>query len=207
MPRIASRVVDGTRRTTLESPLGSLTLLATDGSLVAVLWDQDLEHPDVRRAVAARDDGRDEPLLAEACRQLRRYFEGRLVRFDLPLELRGTPFQVRAWRALLEVGHGETVSYREQALRLGGARLARPVGGANARNPLSIVVPCHRVVGSDGSLTGYGGGLERKRALLDLERRVARADLPGRGRRAAPERARPTRQHGALPEKREASSA
>ena len=110
--------------------------------------------------------------------QLEAYFAGELRDFDLPLDLHGTPLQKAVWRALLEIPYGETVSYGEQAARIDPAlfdadvepwQRARVVGSANGRNPVAIVVPCHRVIGADGSLTGYGGGLERKRALLDLE--------------------------------------
>ena len=117
--------------------------------------------------------------MPEAAEQLDAYFAGELRNFDLPLDLRGTPLQLAVWRALLEIPYGETASYGEQAARIDPDlfdpdvepwQRARVVGAANGRNPISIVVPCHRVIGADGSLTGYGGGLDRKRALLDLER-------------------------------------
>ena len=114
-------------------------------------------------------------VLAEAVRQLRAYFAGRLRRFDLPLDLRGTPFQLRVWRALLEVPYGETRSYRQIAAAIGEPKAVRAVGAANGANPIAIVVPCHRVVGADGSLTGYGGGLTLKRKLLALEADTAAA--------------------------------
>ena len=104
-----------------------------------------------------------------AASELDNYFAGRLSHFDLPLDLRGTPFQRQVWRLLLSIPYGETVSYGDLAHSLGQDNAARAVGGAVGRNPISIVIPCHRVIGSDGSLTGYGGGLPRKRALLDLE--------------------------------------
>jgi methylated-DNA-[protein]-cysteine S-methyltransferase len=121
------------------------------------------------------------PAVAE---QLDAYFAGEMRGFDLPLDLCGTPLQVAVWRALLEIPYGETASYGEQAARIdphlfdAGVepwQRARVVGAANGRNPISIVVPCHRVIGADGSLTGYGGGLDRKRTLLDLERRTVGA--------------------------------
>ena len=124
------------------------------------------------------------PAVAE---QLDAYFAGERRDFDLPLDLRGTPLQVAVWRALLEIPYGETASYGEQAARIDPDlfdadvepwQRARVVGAANGRNPISIVVPCHRVIGADGSLTGYGGGLDRKRALLDLERRAAGGGEP-----------------------------
>ena len=108
-------------------------------------------------------------LLDEAAWQLGEYFAGARMAFDLPLDLQGTPFQRQAWLALAESPYGETVSYAEQAVRLGRPSAVRAVGAANGRNPVPIVLPCHRVVGSDGSLTGFGGGLDVKRALLDHE--------------------------------------
>lgn len=112
---------------------------------------------------------RDDDAFAVARTQLAEYFDGSRREFDLPLALEGTPFQREVWEALREIPYGETVSYGELALRLGKPDAVRAVGLANGRNPISIVVPCHRVIGADGSLTGYGGGLERKRELLDLE--------------------------------------
>ena len=115
----------------------------------------------------------DHPLLREARRQLELYFAGALRRFDLPLRLDGTPFQRRVWDALLEIPYGETRSYADIARHLAPPGVARAVGQANAANPIAIIVPCHRVVAADGSLGGYGGGLHRKRFLLDLEERAA----------------------------------
>jgi methylated-DNA-[protein]-cysteine S-methyltransferase len=112
----------------------------------------------------------DRSFLGEPIRQLELYFQGRLKQFSLKLAPRGTPFQLAVLRALQEVPYGETVSYGELALRIGRPNASRAVGAANARNPLPIVIPCHRVIGSDGSLVGFGGGLEAKRKLLDLER-------------------------------------
>jgi methylated-DNA-[protein]-cysteine S-methyltransferase len=108
-------------------------------------------------------------VLAAAARQLEEYFAGERTAFELPLDLEGTRFQRAAWLALAEIPYGETVSYGEQARRLGRPHAVRAVGAANGRNPVPIVLPCHRVVGSDGSLTGFGGGLDVKRALLDHE--------------------------------------
>ena len=113
----------------------------------------------------------DTPLLTEAVRQLSSYFDGMLTDFDLPLHMTGTPFQLRCWQALRTIPYGETISYGEQARRIGSPRATRAVGGANHRNHISIVVPCHRVIGADGSLTGYGGGLGMKRWLLEHEQK------------------------------------
>jgi methylated-DNA-[protein]-cysteine S-methyltransferase len=119
-------------------------------------------------------------VLDEAACQLAGYFDGRRRAFDLPLALAGTAFQRQVWHALLGIGYGETVCYGQLAARVGRPAAARAAGLANARNPVSIIVPCHRVVGADGSLTGYGGGLDSKRRLLALERRVSRRPCPGR---------------------------
>jgi methylated-DNA-[protein]-cysteine S-methyltransferase len=119
----------------------------------------------------------DEPF-ADVRRQLCEYFDGERDAFDLPLEMSGTPFQRRVWQALQQIPYGETTTYGELARRMGRPAASRAVGLANGRNPIAVIVPCHRVIGSDGSLTGYGGGLERKRLLLDLE--------AGRGAPATP---------------------
>jgi methylated-DNA-[protein]-cysteine S-methyltransferase len=143
----------------VDSPIGPLGLVASDTGLRAV-------HFDGRRV---RPEG-SSPVLAEAERQLTSYFDGELELFDLPLELDGTQFQRRCWLALATIPYGQTVSYGEQARRLGlGPDAARAVGAANGRNPLPIVLPCHRVIGADGSLTGFGGGLPTKRFLLEHE--------------------------------------
>jgi methylated-DNA-[protein]-cysteine S-methyltransferase len=146
-------------QTVVDSPIGPLGLIASDTALEGVLFD----------GRKLRSDGRS-PVLDEAARQLDAYFEGELVRFDLPLALNGTDFQRRCWLALATIPYGQTVSYGEQALRLGlRSDRARAVGAANGANPLPIVLPCHRVIGADGSLTGFGGGLHVKRFLLEHE--------------------------------------
>lgn len=154
---------------TYDSPVGRLTLIASEIGLRAVLWDGDAP---ARPRLATLP--RVAPVLEEACRQLDDYFAGRRTSFDLPLDLQGTPFQQDAWRALAEIPFGETRTYAQQAGRLGRPSASRAVGAANGRNPLSIVLPCHRVVGSDGSLTGFAGGLETKRWLLEHEQAVVR---------------------------------
>jgi methylated-DNA-[protein]-cysteine S-methyltransferase len=111
------------------------------------------------------------PLFVEAARQLTAYFAGRLIDFEVPVRLHGTPFQRRVWAALVDIPYGDTISYGELAARIGQPTAARAVGLANGRNPVAVIVPCHRVVGSTGSLVGYGGGLDRKRYLLRLEQR------------------------------------
>lgn len=151
--------------TEMESPIGPLTLVAEGGVLVAI------EMRPMARARAStgaeRSDG--EPTLAEARRQLAAYFAGQRRAFSLPLAPQGSPFQLRVWKALQRIPYGETTSYGEIAAAIGAPGSARAVGAANGANPLPIVVPCHRVIGADGSLTGYGGGIQRKKALLALE--------------------------------------
>ena len=159
--------------TLLGTPVGEL-LLATDGvALTAVYFERHRggvdERPTAALVAGARND--DQPVLVAARTQLGEYFARERRAFDLPVAPAGTVFQRRVWAALLDIGYGETASYGDIARRLGqppGA--SRAVGLANGANPISIIVPCHRVIGSDGSLTGYGGGLDRKRYLLDLER-------------------------------------
>jgi methylated-DNA-[protein]-cysteine S-methyltransferase len=161
-------------RTRIETPVGDLVLLASDVGLRAVLWG---DEPLRRVGGAVTDESVvDDPthrVLADAVAQLEEYFAGSRRQFDLPLDVRGTGFQHAAWRALLTIPFGDTASYGEQARRMGDVRKARAVGAANGRNPISIVVPCHRVVGADGSLTGFAGGMDAKAWLLDHERRVA----------------------------------
>jgi methylated-DNA-[protein]-cysteine S-methyltransferase len=147
------------------SPIGEL-LLAGDGDVLSLL-----HMPPHRHAPAIGPDWRREDEAHAVARgQLREYFDGTRTEFDLALSPQGTPWQHRVWAALREVPYGETRSYGEIAAAIGAAGAARAVGHANGRNPISIVVPCHRVVGADGRLTGYGGGLERKEALLAYER-------------------------------------
>ena len=152
--------------TETDSPVGSLRLVERGGSLTAIEFEPHRDGDGRPRGV--RQD--DHPVLVEAARQLAAYFAGDLTDFDLPLAPEGTDFQRTVWRALCDIPYGGTLSYGELAARIGRPRAARAVGLANGRNPISIVVPCHRVVGSAGQLTGYGGGIERKRHLLDFER-------------------------------------
>jgi methylated-DNA-[protein]-cysteine S-methyltransferase len=151
------------------SPIGEILLVAQQDALVG-LYMETFAHGPTDRTAWIRDDAR----LAAVRAQLDEYFAGKRTSFDLPLRLEGTPFQQRVWDALCAIPFGETVSYGELAARIGAPGSARAVGHSNARNPVSIVVPCHRVIGADGSLTGYGGGEPRKRWLLEWERGVAR---------------------------------
>jgi methylated-DNA-[protein]-cysteine S-methyltransferase len=154
--------------TLIDSPVGPLTLLAADGTLAGLYMDRQRYRPP-QEAFGDRDD---RPFAA-AAEQLEDYFAGRRTEFDLPLALTGTPFQRRVWDLLRTIPYGRTASYGELAERLGRPTAARAVGLANGRNPVGIIVPCHRVVGARGDLTGYGGGLDRKRHLLAFERSVS----------------------------------
>jgi methylated-DNA-[protein]-cysteine S-methyltransferase len=145
-----------------ESPVGPLTLISDGAALTHCTFENPrypFEH------APRREDG----VIAAARRQLDAYFAGKLRAFDLPLSPRGTAFQQRVWAALLRIPYGVTRSYGQQAAAIGSPTAVRAVGLANGRNPIAIIVPCHRVIGADGGLTGYGGGIARKRLLLDLE--------------------------------------
>lgn len=158
--------------TVLDSPIGPLTVVGDGGAIVGLFMDGGRHLPDPDWFGARDDAGFD-----EAARQLDEYFAGRRTDFDLPLRPSGTPFQRQVWAALREIPYAWTISYGELARRIGQPHASRAVGLANGRNPISVIVPCHRVIGANGALTGYGGGLERKRHLLALEERTAGATL------------------------------
>ena len=158
----------------LTTPFGEMLLAADAHGLTNLcLPGETLDRTDLVRVHPA-----DHPLLAEAARQVQAYLAGRLQTFDLPLALHGTPFRLRVWAELQTIPYGRTLNYGELAARLGSRAKARAVGGAAHANPVAIIVPCHRLIGANGSLTGFGGGLALKQALLDLER-----DHPGPERR------------------------
>jgi methylated-DNA-[protein]-cysteine S-methyltransferase len=146
---------------TLPTPVGVLSLEADETGLTAIHFPG--------RSAYKPESSNTSDLLAEAARELQAYFEGRLTAFSVPLNWRGTPFQETVWRALMDIPYGETVSYGDIARAIGRPKSARPVGGAVGRNPLPIIVPCHRVIGSDQSLTGFTGGIDIKVALLKQE--------------------------------------
>ncbi len=154
--------------TTVESPVGTLTVVASNDGLRAILWPDD-DPKRVRLADAVDDPTH--PVIAMTVAQLAEYFAGERSEFDVPLDAVGTEFQRSAWDALRTIPYGTTVSYGEQAERMGDRRKARAVGAANGRNPISIVVPCHRVVGANGALTGFAGGTDTKAWLLAHEHR------------------------------------
>ena len=161
----------------IDSMLGPLTIVAEDGQIRCLYMDLQRHRPDDRELGEPDQGGRDVEPFKAAADQLDAYFAGERTTFDLPLAARGSDFQQRVWAALLGIPYGATESYGDLAQRIGSPGAARAVGLANGKNPIGIVIPCHRVVGSDGSLTGYGGGLDRKRQLLDLERAVSGAAL------------------------------
>ena len=161
--------------TTLNSPVGKLTLIATDLGLRAVKWPN--EREDRLSMPPEMISTKDHPVLQDAILQLEEYFAKRRTSFDLPLDLRGTEFQQLAWRALASIPYGETTSYGVQASRIGRPRAVRAIGAANGRNPISIILPCHRVVGANGSLTGFAGGIETKQELLAFEKKSAADSL------------------------------
>jgi methylated-DNA-[protein]-cysteine S-methyltransferase len=162
---------------TMATPVGELLLSATDDGLTRVHFAS--RHLEGADTVRRRSDGSNAAcaVLDEARAQLKAYFAGDLLRFTLPLAPEGTEFQRRVWTLLSEIPYGATTTYGELAKRIGDPKSVRAVGAANGRNPLAIVVPCHRVIGSDGSLVGFGGGLDRKKWLLDHERSVAACAL------------------------------
>jgi methylated-DNA-[protein]-cysteine S-methyltransferase len=153
-----------TTHTTIDSPLGELILVAEDETLSGVYFPGHWTRPD-----PATFGERSERRLEQVERQLAEYFAGERTGFELPTRVAGSEFQRQVWALLREIPYGRTTTYGEIARELGGRALARKVGNAVGHNPLSVIVPCHRVVGSDGRLTGYAGGLERKRFLLELE--------------------------------------
>ncbi|NLJ80242.1 MAG: methylated-DNA--[protein]-cysteine S-methyltransferase [Firmicutes bacterium] len=144
-----------------QSPIGNLLLREEDGVLTLAAFNEE----------GYQLDSVPTPFLLEVAKQLKEYFAGARQEFDLDLKPKGTDFQKRVWEALLTVPYGETISYKQVAERIGKPRAYRAVGLANNRNPIAIIIPCHRVIGADGKLVGYGGGLETKRFLLDLEKR------------------------------------
>ncbi|MFV2171993.1 methylated-DNA--[protein]-cysteine S-methyltransferase [Actinomadura sp. LOL_016] len=160
-----------TTHTVLKSSVGPLTVVVTDGAVSGLYMEAQRHRPAQETFGFPVDDPSERPF-AQVEEQLAAYFAGDLTEFDVPLALNGTPFQKRVWAALQDIPYGETITYGELAREIGSPTGSRAVGLANGKNPVSVIVPCHRVVGSNGDLTGYGGGIERKRHLLDFERGV-----------------------------------
>ncbi|MEG0651735.1 MAG: methylated-DNA--[protein]-cysteine S-methyltransferase [Acinetobacter sp.] len=150
----------------MSSPVGILKLVAHEHALVAVLWEN--ENPKRVRLAELIED-QQHPILLETQKQLNEYFAGQRQNFDLPLDFEGTEFQQKVWQALLSIPFGETRSYKDIAEQIGNVKAVRAVGAANGKNPISIIAPCHRVVGANGKLVGFAGGLENKDILLKLE--------------------------------------
>jgi methylated-DNA-[protein]-cysteine S-methyltransferase len=157
--------------TVIDSPYGPLTLVADADDALCGLYMVGQRHRPAEETFGPRDDTL--PVFAETVEQLTAYFAGETRQFTVRLSLHGTPFQRRVWQQLTTIPYGETRTYGQLADVLGNSKASRAVGLANGRNPVGIIVPCHRVIGSDGSLTGYGGGLDRKQRLLDFERGTA----------------------------------
>ncbi|MBY6195697.1 methylated-DNA--[protein]-cysteine S-methyltransferase [Vibrio hangzhouensis] len=146
------------------SPLGDVTIQASDDGVLGLWFEQHTTLPEELGQLSP-----EHPILVRAQQQLAAYFAGKSRSFDLPLAAQGTAFQKQVWKALCEIPYGEVISYQELADRIGNPKAVRAVGAANGKNPISVVVPCHRVIGKSGKLTGYAGGVERKRQLLKLE--------------------------------------
>lgn len=163
------------RRREMDTPIGTLILVASEQGLTNILFDG--ETPGAAGLPVDLPSDATDPNLEAAEAQLREYFEGDRTEFDLTLDLRGTDFQREAWLALADVPYGTTTSYGAQAAAVGRPGAARAIGSANGQNPIPIVLPCHRIIGADGSLTGFGGGLDVKQRLLDLEQ--SQQSLPG----------------------------
>ena len=151
----------------MSSPVGILKLVAHEHALVAVLWEN--ENPKRVRLAELIED-QQHPILLETQKQLNEYFAGQRQNFDLPLDFEGTEFQQKVWQALLSIPFGETRSYKDIAEQIGNVKAVRAVGAANGKNPISIIAPCHRVVGANGKLVGFAGGLENKDILLKIEK-------------------------------------
>lgn len=151
--------------TKVDSPLGAITIQAVDAGLLGIWFEQHTTLPAELGCESALH-----PVIGATCEQLGQYFSGLRQQFNLPLAAQGTEFQQKVWRALIEIPYGQTCSYQELANAIGNPKAVRAVGLANGKNPISIVVPCHRVIGKNGKLTGYAGGVERKEQLLALER-------------------------------------
>lgn len=151
----------------VQSPVGNIRLIASDKGLVAILWEGE-DYKRTKLSVPVRQD--ESPVLLQTEKQLKEYFENKRKVFEIPLDFKGTEFQIKVWEALLKIPYGITKTYGDLARILGDIKAVRAVGGALNKNPVSIIVPCHRIVGASGKLVGFAGGIENKSVLLDLER-------------------------------------
>jgi methylated-DNA-[protein]-cysteine S-methyltransferase len=170
MPQWLQNLPQDVAYDTIESPIGRLLVIVSRQGIHALISAEGAQADELMLELG-REPGH--PMMIRVRAQLAEYFGGRRKRFDLPLVLEGTEFQKLVWSELAKIPYGETISYGEQAKRIGKPSAMRAVGGANGRNPISIIVPCHRVVGSDGSLTGFGWGMPKKQTLLELEQRFS----------------------------------
>jgi len=171
MLRLLNRLPTDTVYDRIKSPVGTLWLLASSQGLHAILWDKDLEMVEYQNFFLKLKLAQKHPVILQTKIQLKEYFAGKRTSFDIPLVLDGTDFQKKAWKQLTKIPYGKTISYQNQAKKIGDLKKARAVGTANARNPISIVVPCHRVIAKNGELSGFGGGIHNKQFLLNLENR------------------------------------
>ncbi|MBS0350163.1 MAG: methylated-DNA--[protein]-cysteine S-methyltransferase [Proteobacteria bacterium] len=153
----------------MASPVGELTIITSPQGLHAILWGGDFKNPQYEKFLNCLNPSVNEPTILATKNQLSEYFQGERKKFDLPLVIQGTDFQIRVWNELLKIPYAQTISYGEQAEKISDKNKARAVGMANGRNPIPIIIPCHRVIGSKGHLTGFGGGLSNKAYLLKLE--------------------------------------
>lgn len=154
----------------MTSPVGTLTIITASKGLHAVLWDSDRQNTNCEKIINSLSQTKNEKTIVQTKQQLSEYFAGKRKTFDLPLIVNGTAFQLQVWQQLLKIAYSTTITYAEQAEKIGNKNKARAVGLANGLNPISIIIPCHRVIGSNGHLTGFGGGLDRKAYLLKLEK-------------------------------------
>lgn len=153
----------------MQSPIGKLTIITSIQGLHAILWNIDRNDQNCENIISKLKKSQNETTLLQTKKQLEEYFQGKRKAFNLPLVLNSTNFQIQAWKALLTIPYAKTLSYAEQAEKIGNKNKARAVGRANGLNPIPIVIPCHRVIGKNGNLVGFGGGLETKAYLLQLE--------------------------------------
>lgn len=151
------------------TPLGDLYIITTEKGICAIFWNNPTKSKSYKKEIKRFTLSKRNPFITKAKKQLNEYFSGKRKKFELILDPSGTDFQIKAWKQLSKIPYGKTISYQDQAKRLGDLNKARAVGGANSKNPLSIVVPCHRVIAKNGDLTGFASGLDRKQFLLDLE--------------------------------------
>lgn len=154
----------------MDSPVGKLTIIASPKGLHAILWDNDREDLECKQMLNNFKKLKNEKTILQTKKQLNEYFQGKREKFDLPLRPNGTDFQIQSWKQLTKIPYATTISYKKQAERIGNKNKARAVGMANGFNPISIVIPCHRVIGSNGQLVGFGGGIDKKAYLLQLEK-------------------------------------